>query len=148
MLLLNNRFCFLGGDCRIYGKQQRRYIPKCFLSQTREYRGRGVLAVSSRGLPLWKIPACHERGGRMRAALRPTWTLVYRSRRLHRNLRGYTRRSGNLWSCLWYKLRVSMVSLSSLLVESAIIIITITIIIIIRTDAYTAVIGPAYRRGT
>ena len=41
-----------------------------------------------------------------------------------------------------------MVSLSPLLVESAIIIITITIIIIIRTDAYTAVIGPAYRRGT
>ena len=115
MLLLNNRFCFGGVGGRIYGKQQRIYFPKCVLSQTREYRGRGVLAVSSRGLPLWKIPACHERGGRMRAALRPTWTLVYRSRRLHRNLRGYTRRSGNLWSCLWYKLRVSMVSLSSLL---------------------------------
>jgi len=46
-----------------------------------------------------------------------------------------------------------MVSLSPLLmlyllVESAIIIITITIIIIIRTNAYAAVIGPAYRRGT
>ena len=33
-----------------------------------------------------------------------------------------------------------------LVVEPPIII--ITIIIIIRTDAYTAVIGPAYRRGT
>jgi len=153
MLVVNTQFFWGGVGGRIYGKQQRRHIPKCVLSQTREYRGRGVLAVSSRGLPLWKIPACHERGGLMRATLRPTWTLVYRSRRLHRNLRWYTHRSRNLWSCLWYKLRVSMVSLSPLLmlyllVESAIIIITITIIIIIRTNAYAAVIGPAYRRGT